>query len=103
MNKYLEEFYGDPYNIVGRPGHLITLKGILFFWMQVRRKGATAAAHAANKPGQQPQQPQPKQAASQQQQQHSHDKLTKSLENAHRLLDVKAAIEQVLDLVNLTQ
>ena len=68
--------------------------------MQVRRKGATAAAHAANKPGQQPQ---PKQAASQQQQQHSHDKLTKSLENAHRLLDVKAAIEQVLDLVNLTQ
>jgi hypothetical protein len=28
-------------------------------------------------------------------QQHSHDKLTKSLENAHRLLDVKAAIEQV--------
>jgi len=59
----------------------------------VRRKGATAASHAANKGGQQQQQPYNN---SQQQQQHSHDKLSKSLENAHRLLDVKAAIEQVI-------
>jgi hypothetical protein len=61
---------------------------------QVRRKGATAASHAANKGGQL-QQPQPFNNSQQQQQQHSHDKLSKSLENAHRLLDVKAAIEQV--------
>ncbi len=59
----------------------------------MRRKGATAASHAANKGGQQQQQPYNN---SQQQQQHSHDKLSKSLENAHRLLDVKAAIEQVI-------
>ena len=60
---------------------------------QVRRKGATAASHAASKGGQQQQQ-QPFNSQTQQQQ-HSHDKLSKSLENAHRLLDVKAAIEQV--------
>ena len=62
--------------------------------LQVRRKGATAASHAASKGGQQQQQQQPFNSQTQQQQ-HSHDKLSKSLENAHRLLDVKAAIEQV--------
>ena len=78
------------------------------YFFQVRRKGATASSHAGNKPSQQQPQQQQKQfnnsqQQQQQQQQHSHDKLSKSLENAHRLLDVKAAIEQVLDLVNLTQ